>query len=131
MYKTEIPVGGRLKFFYQKWEQITNDQWVLDLIREGYKFEFLEKPKFNDIKQTIVNKEKLHIIQLEVKELLQNRAIEVVPPSQTETGFYSTLFLVKKKTGDLRPVINLRPFNRYLKTQHFKMDTMRSVLNLV
>ena len=28
-------------------------------------------------------------------------------------------------------MINLRPLNQYLKTQHFKMDTMKTVLNLV
>jgi hypothetical protein len=45
-------------------------------------------------------------------------------------GFYSTLFLVPKKTGDLRPVINLKPLNKYLRKQHFKMDSMKTVLNL-
>ena len=40
-------------------------------------------------------------------------------------------FLVTKKTGAFRAVINLRPLNQYLKTQHFKMETMKTVLNLV
>ena len=131
MLKPDIPVGGRLRCFYPKWEQITNDQWVLDVIKNGYKFEFLQMPSFNGIKENKLSKEKLLIIQQEVKELLQKGAIEPVPQEHINQGFYSTLFLVPKKTGELRPVINLRPLNRYIKHQHFKMDTMKSVMNLV
>ena len=57
--------------------------------------------------------------------------IEPVPFAQRQEGFYSTFFLVPKKSGELRPVLNLRPLNQYLKTKHFKMDTLSKVLNLV
>ena len=43
----------------------------------------------------------------EVHFLFQKRAIEVVPQSQIHLGFYSTYFPVPKKTGDLRPILNL------------------------
>ena len=36
-----------------------------------------------------------------------------------------------KMSGELRAVINMRPLNQYPKTQHFKMDTLKTVLNLV
>ena len=71
------------------------------------------------------------ILMSEVKKLLGKAAIEAVPFADRQQGFYSTFFLVTKKTGDYRAVINLRPLNQYLKTQHFKMDTMKTVLNLV
>ena len=54
-----------------------------------------------------------------------------MPLNEIHAGFYSTFFLVPKKNGKLRPVINLRPLNRYLRKTHFKMDTMTKVLNLV
>ena len=57
--------------------------------------------------------------------------MESVPLQDLENGFYSTFFLVPKKTGEMRPVINLRPLNRYLRKQHFKMDTLKSAINLV
>ena len=112
MIKPEIPVGGRLKHFYQKWEHITEDQWDLDIIKQGYKLE-LKKTVFNGVKQTKINKQNSLFILQEVDELLQKKAIEIVPQNQIQSGFYSTLFLAEKKTRDLRPVINLRPLNRY------------------
>ena len=47
------------------------------------------------------------------------------------SGFYSTFFSVPKKSGGLRPVINLKLLNKYLRKQHFKIDCLSKVLNLV
>lgn len=127
----QIPVGGRLSKFLKEWEKITTDKWVLEVIREGYKLEFLEKPPFLGVKPTRVPEKNQKLIKAEIDSLLEKNAIEIVQSSEIQTGFYSTLFLVPKKNGELRPVINLKPLNRYLRKQHFKMDTMTKVLNLV
>ena len=86
---------------------------------------------FNGIKPTKVPKSNQGLIQKEIVSLLQKNVIENVPQSQMYEGFYSTLFLVPKKNGEMRPVVNLKPLNRYLRKQHFKMETMTKVLNLV
>ena len=130
MKNPEIPVGGRLRFFIQNWVKITQDQWVLSLIQEGYKLEFETIPSFNGIKETKLPNENMSILLQEVDTLLQKQAIEKVDHNLNQ-GFYSTFFLVPKKTGGVRPVINLRPLNMYLRTQHFKMDSMKTVLSLV
>jgi hypothetical protein len=39
-------------------------------------------------------------------------------------GFYSRLFLVPKKTGGMRPVIDLSILNSYLSVPHFKMGEL-------
>ncbi|VDH90179.1 Hypothetical predicted protein [Mytilus galloprovincialis] len=122
-----IPVGGRLKHFIQEWESITDDQWVLKTLQEGLKLEFQETPHLTGIKHTSVNARNLPIILAEVEDLIEKNAIEIVPQAEIHQGFYSTLFLVPKKTGDLRPVINLKPLNQYLRKQHFKMDTLTKV----
>ena len=127
----EIPVGGRLIYFLDEWKQITNDQWVLSIIKEGYKLEFVQIPQNTGIKITTVPAKNQIILQTEVNELLQKRAVEYVNPNDINNGFYSTFFLVPKKSGEMRPVINLKPLNKYLRKQHFKMDTLTSVLNLV
>ena len=124
-------MGGRLRFFLNNWKKITNDQSVLSVIQEGYKLEFQPYPPPTGIKQTSVQRDNLHIIEAEVEDLLRKDAIQKVPFQERNLGFYSTFFLVPKKNGKMRPIINLRPLNKYLWKTHFKMDTLSKVLNLV
>ena len=97
--KPEIPVGGRLTHFVEKWKSITTDQWQIDLVVEGYKLEFNKIPKFQGAKETHVTSTSLELISLEVKELLAKGCIEHIPVNQIMDGFYSTFFLVKRKQG--------------------------------
>ena len=127
----EMPVGGRLKKIVNRWEKITNDNWVLETLNKGLKFEFEAYPKPTGIRQTYVPVQNLEIYSEEVQNLLQKEPITHVPFVEKHQCFYSTLFLVPKKTGDQRPVINLKPLNSYLVKRHFKMDTLAKVLNLV
>ncbi len=39
------------------------------------------------------------VLELEVSSLLKKEAIEVVPPLDRESGFYSRYFVVPKKDG--------------------------------
>jgi len=134
IYFSKLTLSGNTDLqsvFIKEWEKITDDKWVLSTLREGIKFEFLTIPQGTGIRQTPVNTQSLPIILSEINDLLEKGAIETVPQSEIHQGFYSRLFLVTKKKGDLRPVINLKPLNQYLRKQHFKMDTLSKVLNLV
>ena len=42
-------------------------------------------------------------------------------------GFYTHIFLMPKKSGGYRPVINLKPLNAFLVTEKFKMETPRAI----
>ncbi|KAK3092798.1 hypothetical protein FSP39_007315 [Pinctada imbricata] len=64
----------------------------------------------------------------EIQSLLEKNAIERVPRDQEGLGFYSTFFIVPKKDGGLRPILNLRKLNSYLDVPHFKMETLRSIV---
>ena len=125
-------MGGRLLYFGQEWEKVSDDQFIRSIISEGYQIEFaLPPPKFSRVITTHLPQEegkKLCMIQ-EINSLLEKRAIEIVPNSQISAGFYSTVFLVEKKTGGYRMVLNLKSLNKFIRTQHFKMETLRSVVH--
>jgi hypothetical protein len=46
--------------------------------------------------------------------------VEEVPVSSIDPGFYSRLFIVPKKRGGMRPVIDLSILNTYLDVPHVK-----------
>ena len=122
--------AGRLAHFVKNWEQLTKDRWVLSTVR-GYYIDFTSTPhqsrrphppKFNQSQE--------QLIQQEVETLLMKGAVTKLrtPPMG---GFYSTLFLVPKKDGGVRPVINLKQLNAFLEVPHFKMEGIQTLKSLL
>jgi len=72
--------------------------------------------------------EQLQLIREEVAEMVQKGAVEQIHPSK---GFYSNLFLVPKKDGGQRPVINLKALNQFVQKQHFKMEGIHNLKDLL
>ncbi len=77
---------------------------------------------------TEVAPQQLLVMEQEVKALLEKRAIEYVPHSNRETGFYSRYFIVPKKDGGLRPILDLRVLNDSVMQLKFKMLTLRQIV---
>ncbi|KAG8539065.1 hypothetical protein GDO81_021527 [Engystomops pustulosus] len=67
----------------------------------------------------------------EVRTLIQKKVLCQVPLAEQGQGFYSNLFLVKKPGGSLRVILNLKPLNRFLMVPKFKMETLKSAVNLL
>ena len=62
----------------------------------------------------------------EIENLLNKRAVERVQNPGTPS-FDSRIFLVPKKNGKLRLIIDLSSLNRYIEKQAFKIETVKSV----
>ncbi len=58
-------------------------------------------------------------------------AIEPVPPAEMKSGFYSPYFIVPKKGGGLRPILDLRVLNRALHKLPFRMLTQRRIFQCI
>ena len=69
------------------------------------------------------------MITKEVKDLLAKGA--VIESTLSQEGFVSQIFLVAKKEGGQRPVINLKALNRFVKHEHFKMEGLHILPNLI
>lgn len=69
------------------------------------------------------------LISQEVNELLQKGAIQKTP--FTRDGFYSRLFLVPKKGGSVRLVIDLSSLNKFIVNEHFQMENLSCLKTLL
>ena len=61
--------------------------------------------------------------------LLEKGALCQVP--FTADAFYSRLFLVPKKGGSMRPVIDLSALNQFIENPHFQMEHFSSIKTLL
>ena len=59
----------------------------------------------------------------------QNGAVQKIP--FTRDGFYSRLFLVPKKGGSMRPVIDLSSLNKFIVNEHFQMENLSCLKTLL
>ncbi|MCG7867312.1 MAG: reverse transcriptase-like protein [Candidatus Thiodiazotropha taylori] len=121
------PVGARLLNFSAAWSLITKDTWALSVVRKGYRIPFARDPPLSLHPILFpVSSYQLPLLKEEVQLLLQKKAVEVVS-DPTSPGFYSRIFLVKKKNGKLRPIIDLSPLNKMMRVDHFQMETSSSI----
>ncbi len=130
LHNTLIP----LSHFLHEWERLPGvSLWVLRTIRTGYTLQFGKNPpRFDGVHLTVVNSaSKASVLQQELSSLLQKGAIEEVPQSEVERGFFSRYFLVPKRDGGLRPILDLRRLNFSLYKGKFKMLTMRTIMSQV
>ncbi len=70
-------------------------------------------------------------MEQEIRALLEKGAIEYVPHYNRETGFYSRYFIVPKKDGGLRPMLDLRVLNESVMQLKFKMLTLRQIVSQI
>ena len=121
-------VGGRLANFSSFWEEHVQDQWVLQTIKNGYSLEFLNPvPKLTRfVRFSEIASNKHAFLLEEISKMLEKGAVQKV--DQTSPGYYSTFFLVTKKDGGYRPILNLRPLNKSIVYRKFRMETLSSIL---
>ena len=121
--------AGRLIYHLTAWEKLSQDPFILECVR-GHRIQFLQEPhqilpKITPVLDVVQEK----TISEEVQKMLQKNAIEKAKYHHKE--FVSSLFLVPKKTGDMRPVINLKPLNEFILKEKFRMETLNAALKIM
>ncbi|KAL0166722.1 hypothetical protein M9458_038566, partial [Cirrhinus mrigala] len=125
---TSVPQGACPTAAKAEWKLLPNvSAWDLRTVEKGYSIQFCAPPPpFDGIFPTLVGLEQALVMEQEVETLLRKEAIEVVPPHDRESGFYSRYFIVPKKDGGLRPIIDL---HRSVMRLKFKMLTVKQVVS--
>ena len=123
----DFPVGGRLMHFQHFWINHIPDRWAVSVVLKGYQIEFHTLPQLTTkVRFTILPQQQHVTLWQEISEMLNKGAIVQVDPSTR--GFYSTFFLVPKKDGGQRPVLNLKGLNQFVNVRTFRMQTPQQVL---
>ena len=125
--------AGRLKSFSDDWKKITNDQNdqnILDIVQHCH-IEFIERehPVRSQCYMNNFSYKEDWIIDQEIENLLEMKVIKEVEHHPNE--FISPIFLVPKKNGEYRLILNLKELNTNIVYHHFKMETFESALKLV
>lgn len=121
---------GRLRYFKHKWEQIVKQEQVLLSWVEGYKIPFISTPTQDKepLSQPLSPKES-KLIEQEIQKLLTLGAIQICNDNPKQ--FISSTFLVKKPNGKYRFILNLKTLNKWVKSEHFKLEDIRTACNLM
>ncbi|EYC06130.1 hypothetical protein Y032_0078g1207 [Ancylostoma ceylanicum] len=123
---TSNRIAGRLADFEKAWAGITTDPSVLEAVR-GYKLPFMMKPHLK-----VPSTERVSLGQALTTQLEMLLAKGVVEKARPDTPVWiSSMFGIPKKDGSVRPIINLKPLNRFLRIPHFKMEGLHLVPDVV
>jgi len=123
-------VGARLADFAPHWQNLLGECRASRTLRDGVGLVFHRHPTLTRSRIGFSTRNSSSELQSAVDALMEKGAVERVDIEHS-LGFYSRLFLVPKKTGELRPVIDLSSLNRHMVIPHFKMETQSSVRHAI
>jgi len=93
----------------ENWRACAVHPWMLSTVMKGYRLQFGTKsPSFNGILMSVAAGDSALVLEDEIVSLLNKRAIRIVPAEESLSGFYSQYFLIPKKGGGLRPILDQR-----------------------
>ncbi|KZS12013.1 Uncharacterized protein APZ42_023097 [Daphnia magna] len=121
-------IGDRLRFFVAELSTVSGDPWVLSTVSVGLKLEFTSAP-FQVASPLNMRMNAAQIAICE-KEVLNLDSKGTVIEAQVQ-GFVSGIFVIPKKAGGFRPVINLKELNCFIVHHHFKMKGLVHMRHLV
>ena len=121
--------GGCIRNHYEKWVELTSDPEILETV-SGMSIDLVEDVPSTGTFQYPFGVEESLFIQKEIQRLLEKG---IIVKCHHEPGeLVSPIFLREKSDGDgFRMILNLKKLNSISEKEHFKMDTLKSVLNLI
>ena len=121
--------GGNIGNCLEAWKVVTNDVYILDIIRTGLKLNFASEPPSRGPFEYGRSAKESHTISEEVEKLLKKRVI--TPSVITSDDYFSNLFTTPKKDGTYRTILNLKYLNTDCETHHFKMDSLHQAIHMI
>lgn len=124
--KVENFSAGQLSNHLEEWENYTSDPEILQIVlgdtikfnHDFYYQHFCKNANFTLVEEAFVS--------TEIQKLISKGVIVQCEPEEKE--FVSPIFTVPKTDGGRRFILNLKNLNKNVEFKHFKMDTIKTVL---
>ena len=111
-----------MKYFLPKWQEITYDRTILNIIKHGLRINLTDIPSQGHIAQHSFSDHEKEVID---KEITQLTAKKVVTQSSLEEGdCISPIFLKPKKDGSYRMILNLKELNASVEAPHSRWSLL-------
>ena len=111
------------------WRQLTSDRTILQTV-SGEIVEFIsDPPAQTSHPPNSVAKGHTDLLAKEIESLVSKNVLRAC--NHTLGEFISPIFTVPKKDGGVRLILNLKKFNSFVENYHFKMDNIKTILELI
>ena len=104
------------------WEQLETNEFILNIIKCGYKPHKLQIPRENNFRNNMSALEIVEFVSAAVKDLHESGSVIKVPFKPTVVNPLSVAFNSSRKP---RLILYLRFVNNHLRREHIKFDDWR------
>ena len=115
----DISPVGRLRSRYSQWKKVTNNSFILGVIKEGYKIPFKELPDSVELTNDKSARYNAQFLSEEIQKLLVKRCVTEVKEKST---VINPLTVATNKSGKQRLVLDCRHLNKCLAKFKFKYE---------
>ena len=125
-------IGGQVCNHFQFWQSITSDKYILSLVR-GVHVPFINNrpPKQRFLpSELIMSSDEMAFVDSHLQQLIDQGFVKELPGHIVD-GWVSNVFLVPKKNGGFRMILNLKQLNKYVQYTKFKMDHVDHVIKML
>ena len=127
----QLTAWGRASKCYKFWTSICQDRQVLRHVG-GITIPFTENNIVQDKLPHEIrfsNRERQFVLET-LQDLISTGCVQELD-SQMENGWVSNIFLRPKRNGSFRMILNLKPLNKLIAYQKFKMPNIHTVMSMI
>jgi hypothetical protein len=122
--------AGKIARYLDNWVNISENNFVLRIVSEGYKLQFIQNPVLPPSVSSSTKNPISHVARSnQILKLLLSGAISRVSPSSD--NLLSRIFTVKKSNGDDRLILDLSRLNLQIAKVSFQMETHSKIIELL
>ena len=123
------PIAGNLSRYLINWHSITQNNFILNIIKFGYKIQLISSKLNIPPVKSFPSKANFFLLLNEIQKLLKSGVISEVKPK--ESDIVSRIFNVPKPNGDCRMIIDLSTLNKSVVKSSFRMEDIKLIKTMV